>query len=212
MRRARTAAAANLVSCETCHLLCRVPSPAKKGTAPYCPRCGAPLHHRKEHSLARSWSLLIAAAVLYLPANMLPITRASALGSVQDDTIISGVLFFLKTGSWEIALVIFVASILVPVLKIILLAFLLISVHFRWRWRPRDRARLYRIVEFVGRWSMIDIFVITITVALVKLGGLADVQAMPGGIFFGAVVVLTMIAAETFDPRLMWDAMEETHD
>jgi len=212
MTGARTAATAGLIGCKTCHLLCRVTVPVQGRRAPYCPRCGALLRRRKENSLARTWALIIAAGLLYLPANLIPITRSTSLGSVQEDTIMSGVIYFVKTGSWFVALVIFVASILVPLLKLIILTFLLISVQRGWKWRPRDRALLYRITEGIGRWSMIDIFVITITVALVKLGALADIQAMPGGIFFGAVVVLTMLAAEAFDPRLIWDAMEENHD
>jgi paraquat-inducible protein A len=112
---------------------------------------------------------------------------------------------------WPIALVIFIASVFVPILKLIILLFLLISVHMKSLWNPKDRTRLYRAIEAIGRWSMVDIYVVTLMVALVKLGALADIEAAPGAIFFAAVVVVTMFAAMSFDPRLIWDKMEENH-
>lgn len=135
-------------------------------------------------------------------------TKVISLGKAQSDTIISGVIYFLHTGMWPIALVIFIASIFVPLVKLFILTFLLISVQRKSNWRPQDRTRLYRITEIVGRWSMTDIFVVTILVALVKLGSLATIEAGPGAIFFAAVVVTTIFAAMSFDPRLIWDAME----
>jgi paraquat-inducible protein A len=131
-----------------------------------------------------------------------------SLGHVQSDTIISGVIYFMLTGSWPIALVIFIASVFVPLVKLFLLTYLLISVQRKWKWRPKDRTQLYRITEVVGRWSMVDIFVVTIMVALVKLGALASIDAGPAAVYFGAVVVTTMFAAMSFDPRLIWDVME----
>jgi paraquat-inducible protein A len=130
------------------------------------------------------------------------------MGAVQADTIMSGVIYFIKTGMWPIALVIFIASVFVPVLKLMILGFLLISVQMKSRWRPRDRTRLYRMIEAIGRWSMVDIFVVTLMVALVKLGTLADIEAAPGAIYFAMVVVVTMFAAMSFDPRLIWDGLE----
>jgi paraquat-inducible protein A len=124
----------------------------------------------------------------------------------------SGVIFLLQHGMWPLALVVFVASVLVPLTKLVILAFLLISVQTRSTWRPRDRTRLYRITEAVGRWSMVDIYVVTILVALVRLGNLATIEAEAGAIFFAAVVVLTMFAAMTFDPRHIWDIWEREHD
>jgi len=177
-----------------------------------CPRCGSELHGRKPDSIARSWAFLIAAALLYLPANLLPVMYTGSLGGIQSDTILSGVVFLWLSGSWPLALVVFVASIMVPMLKLASLALLLISVQLRSRWRPRDRTRLYRVTELIGRWSMVDIFAVTMLVSLVNLRPLASVDAGAGAIAFGAVVVLTMLAAETFDPRLIWDAMaEEEH-
>ena len=177
-----------------------------------CPRCGTVLHQRKPRSLSRTWALVIAAFIFYIPANVLPITKVISLGHAQSDTIMSGVIYFILTGMWPIALIIFTASIFVPLAKLIILTFLLISVDRKWQWRPRDRTRLYRITEAIGRWSMTDVYVVTILVALVRLGALANVDAEPGAIFFAAVVVTTMFAAMSFDPRLIWDAMETKHE
>lgn len=169
------------------------------------------MHSRIPNSLGRCWALVIAAAILYLPANLLPITKTTSLGQVQFDTILSGVIYFVRSGSWPIALIIFIASILVPLLKLLILAFLLVTVQLRLRWRPRDRTRLYRLVDLIGRWSMLDIYVVTVVVALVKLGELATIEAQVGAVYFAAVVVLTLLAAESFDPRLIWDPLEDNH-
>jgi len=201
-----TALAASCASCHECGMLCRLPHAGAHGTR--CARCGAPLHTRKPQSLERSTALLLAAAICYLPANLLPIMTVTSLGKVESDTIMSGVLFFLQSGDYPLAIVIFTASIFVPVAKILILSFLLVSVHRGSRWRPVERTRLYRLTEAVGRWSMVDIYVVTILVALVRLGNLATIEAGLGAVFFGAVVVLTMLAAESFDPRLIWDRSE----
>lgn len=201
-----TAAQRGLISCESCQLLCRC-IPVASGTALRCPRCGARVHQRKPHSIGRTWALLLAAYVLYIPANMLPIMNSTSLGYERSDTIISGVEYLMVSGMWPIALVVFFASILVPLLKLVVLTYLLISVQRRSRWRPKDRARLYRLTEGIGRWSMVDIYVVTILVALVQLGSVAKVEAATGALFFAAVVVLTMFAAMTFDPRLIWDGL-----
>lgn len=201
-----TAMAADCARCHDCGLLCRLPSHATHSGR--CPRCGAEVHERKPRSLERTWAWLIGAALCYLPANLLPIMKVTSLGRAQADTIMSGVVYLLLHGMWPLALVVFVASVFVPLLKIAILLGLLISVHRSSRWRPVDRTRLYRITEAIGRWSMVDIFVVTILVALVHLGNLATVEAQTGAVFFGAVVVLTMLAAESFDPRLIWDRIE----
>ncbi|NJD05449.1 MAG: paraquat-inducible protein A [Methylococcaceae bacterium] len=181
---------------------------APEGDRGLCPRCGSELHRRKPDSIARSWALLIAAALLYIPANLLPVMVTTSLGGTQADTILSGVVYLWVSGSWPLALVVFFASVMVPMLKLVSLVLLLISVQRRWQWRALDRTRLYRITELVGRWSMVDIFVVTMLVALVQLRPLASVDAGPGAVAFGAVVVLTMLAAEAFDPRLIWDALQ----
>jgi paraquat-inducible protein A len=198
-----------VLSCPVCELVIPASSvPRHRGKA-YCPRCNDPLHRRKPDSIQRTWALLIAAVVCYVPANTLPIMRVTSLGQTQSDTILSGVLFLLNHGMWPLALVVFVASVLVPLLKLLILVFLVISVQWRSVWRLRDRTRLYRITEVIGRWSMVDIYVVTILVALVRLGNLATIEAASGAVFFAAVVILTMFAAMSFDPRLMWDALEQ---
>ena len=201
-----TARQLGLISCHDCQLLVPV---ADARQHPHCPRCGAHLHQRKPNSLARTWALVCAAIIFIIPANVLPITITTTLGAKQADTIISGVIYFMQSGSWEIALVIFVASVFVPFAKLLILIFLLLSVRFRWRWRVKDRTSLYRLTELVGRWSMVDIYVVTILVALVKLGAVADIEAGPATVYFASVVVITMFAAECFDPRLLWDIFEE---
>ena len=198
-----TAAARHLAACHTCGLVSRLPR------QPYplaCPRCGAVLHARIPRSLQRTWALLIAAMLLYIPANLLPMMHVTSLGHRRSDTIISGAEYLLVHGMWPLALIVFVASILVPFVKIAILVYLAVSVGRRSAARPMDRTRWYRFTEFVGRWSMVDVFVVTVLVALVHLGNLAQVEAGPAALFFGAVVVLTMLAAHTFDPRLIWDS------
>ena len=172
-----------------------------------CPRCTAVLRARKPESLQLTWALVLAAVILYLPANLLPIMTVTSLGRTRSDTILSGVAFLLTHGLWPLAVIVFIASVFVPLLKLLILIFLLLSVEQRSPWRPRERGRLYRIIETIGRWSMVDVFVVTILVALVRLGALASVQAEAGAVFFCAVVVLTMLAAMAFDPRLIWDRL-----
>jgi len=199
-----TAAGNGLLACHSCRLLSRRRPPPKRGRL-LCPRCGAGLHQRLPNSIQRSWALLIGAMVLYIPANMLPMMTVQSLGKGEPNTILSGILELIAAEMWPIALVIFIASILVPILKICVLCYLLISVQRHSRHRLRDRTRLYRITEAIGRWSMVDIYVVAILVALVKLGNIADIEAGPAGIPFAGVVVLTMLAAMSFDSRLIWD-------
>jgi paraquat-inducible protein A len=149
--------------------------------------------------------------ILYVPANLLPMMKTSSLFGSQSDTIMSGVVYFWTSGSWYLALIIFFASVMVPLLKMLALMLLLVSVQRRTPWQREQRARLYRLVEFVGRWSMLDIYVVAVIVALVQLKALATIQPGEGAIAFGAVVVLTMFAALTFDPRLIWDTREKGH-
>ena len=156
-------------------------------------------------SLQRTWALLVAATLCCFPAHLYPIMVTTSLGHTQPSTIISGVLQFLQHGDWPIALIIFTASVLVPFGKIMALSWLCLAAR---RDAPLDmtaQMRLYRITEWVGRWSMIDVFVVAIVVALVRLGNLLSIDPGPGGLAFAAVVVLTMLAAFSFDPRLIWD-------
>ena len=196
------------LSCHTCRLTSRAPDAGYSATLK-CPRCGATLHRRKPDSIGRTWALVVAAFIFYIPANLFPITRITSFGHVQSDTIMSGVIYFFATGMWPIALVIFVASVAVPLIKLIILTFLLLSVQLKSDWRPLDRTKLYRMTEVVGRWSMVDIYVVTILVALVKMGNIAEVEAGPGAFYFAAVVVITIFAAMSFDPRLIWDKIED---
>ena len=170
------------------------------------------MHQRKENSIKRTWALLIAALIFYIPANVLPITVITSMGNKQADTIMSGVIYFIHSGMWLIALVIFTASVFVPLAKLIILTYLLITVQRQSQWRQKDRTALYRLTEAIGRWSMVDIYVVTILVALVKMGAMATIEAGPAAVYFAAVVVITMFAAESFDPRLIWDVKEKEYD
>jgi paraquat-inducible protein A len=203
-----TAAQAALINCHTCHQLSRVSLVSQHGEA-VCPRCKTHVHLRKPNSISRTWALLLAAYILYIPANVLPVMTVISFGKGQPDTILSGVKELIHAGMWPIALLVFFASITVPVLKMLVLTYLLISVQIHSQWRPKERTLLYRITEVVGRWSMIDIFMISILIALVKLEAVATIEPGPGAISFAAVVILTMFAAMSFDPRLIWDRVKE---
>jgi paraquat-inducible protein A len=191
------------VGCETCTL---VVVPQEHGGA--CPRCGSALHARKPDSIAWTWALVIAAAVAYLPANLYPVLTVMQLGAGQPSTILGGVRELIKSGMYPLAALVFFASIAVPMLKMVGLTAMLVSVqtgHTRWL---RDRTRLYYIIHWIGRWSMIDIFMEALLGALVQFGGVVTIEPGIGAVAFCAVVILTIFAAETFDPRIMWDAAE----
>ena len=170
-----------------------------------CTRCGFRLHDRKPASIQRTWAFALAALVLYIPANTYPVLTVIRLGAGQPSTILGGVRELIEIGMWPLAALVFFASVAVPVLKLVGLAILLISTHMGTGWALHDRTVLYRIVDAIGRWSMIDIFMESILVALVSSAQLASVYPGPGAIAFAAVVILTMLAARSFDPRLMWD-------
>lgn len=203
MSEVRSARELGLVRCEACGAVHRLAPGAGDGVV--CSRCHTHVHSRKPDSLARTWAFLIAAAILYLPANLIPIMKTSTIMEQRADTIMSGVLALWRAGSPEIAIIVFVASIVVPIVKIAVLALLLITVQRGTTWRQRGRSGLYRAIEFVGYWSMLDVFVVALLVALVHFRNLADVQPGGGAIAFAAVVVLTMVASKSFDPRLIWD-------
>jgi len=201
-----TARQAALVGCHACGQL----SPLNGCDS--CPRCGAELHSRKPESIHRTWALLITAVVLYIPANVLPVMRVVSLGRDQSDTIMGGIITFMESGSWPLALLIFFASIVVPILKITILGSLLISLHRHSHWRPETRTRLYRLTVAIGRWSMLDIFVVTLMVAIVSMGTLATIEPGPAAMAFALVVIATMLASHSFDPRLIWDEMAREED
>ncbi|BDW89125.1 paraquat-inducible protein A [Thalassospira tepidiphila] len=170
-----------------------------------CPRCGAMVHHRKPRSLSRSWALLLAAVILYVPANVFPIMTVTYLGRAEADTILSGVSALVRAGEWPIAIVVFTASILVPIIKILLLGWVYIATALGLSGPLKERTLIYRITELIGRWSMVDVFMVSILAALVKLGNIATVQPGFGAVAFCGVVILTMLSAMAFDPRLIWD-------
>ncbi|MDR3435534.1 paraquat-inducible protein A [Telmatospirillum sp.] len=206
---ALSASQAGLLVCPCCGLVCR---PAVRIGAWACPRCGTALASRKTDSLSRTWAFLIAAMLLYIPANLLPVMETASLFGAEEDTILSGVVYFWTSGSQGLATLIFVVSILVPLLKMGTLLVLAVSVHLRSSHSVHQRALLFRIVEAVGRWSMLDIFVVALMVGLVQFRTLAVIHAGPGAAAFGSVVVLTMLAARSFDPRLIWDCIKDDHD
>lgn len=200
-----TAAAEGLASCHVCLKL----SPAELHQ---CPLCGATLHLRMTNSLQKTMALVITAIVLYIPANVLPIMTTTQLGRAEDSTILGGVVLLMEMGSFPIAAVIFIASVMVPTGKLLAISWLCWSVASGQTKSKRQRTRLYRVTEFVGKWSMTDVFVVSILVALIHIGGLLNITAGPAAIAFGGVVVVTMLAAESFDPRLIWDHTETTDD
>ncbi|MEM0954090.1 MAG: paraquat-inducible protein A [Pseudomonadota bacterium] len=189
---------AGLASCHTCSKL----SPVAMG---HCPRCGTALHLRTEHSLQRTLALLITAAILYVPANVYPIMYTDQLAKTEASTILGGVVLLIKLGSAPIAAVIFIASVMVPLGKLLAMFFLVYSVQRGSGLNRRQRSRLYQVTELIGKWSMVDVFVVAVLVALVHLGGVLVIRPGIAALCFAAVVIITMLAAESFDSRLIWD-------
>ena len=198
-----TAAALGLEACTHCAAVWR---DAKDGEP--CGVCGTRLHTRKPDSLNRTWALLIAACILYIPANLLPVMVTKSFFGTQQDTILSGVIFFWVSGAYGLAAIVFIASFLVPLFKLSVLMILLISVQRRSVWRQPERVKLYRMIEIIGRWSMLDVFVVSLLTGLVQIQGFAQVTAGVGIGAFGGVVVLTMMASLSFDPKLIWDTAD----
>ncbi|NOR79756.1 MAG: paraquat-inducible membrane protein A [Methyloprofundus sp.] len=174
-----------------------------------CPRCHSEVYSRTPHSLAQSWALLISSFILYIPANVLPIMTLNKAGVIRTDTIMSGIINLLHIGMEPIALIVFIASILVPLLKMFGLALILLAVQFNWQRNACLRTKMYRMIEYVGRWSMLDIFVISILLGIVKFNKVASVDIEPAALLFESVVLLTMFAALRFDSRLIWDDINE---
>jgi paraquat-inducible protein A len=196
------AARAGFASCDLCGLLNRRQTDAR--ARPACARCGTRLRARKPDSIARTWALLIAAYVLYVPANVLPVLETQSLGDYTADTILGGALRLWSQGAWPLSLVIIVASFAVPLAKMFVLTWLLVSAAGEPGGVLR-RTRLYRVVDFIGRWSMVDLYVGGLLVALVQFRPFADVAIGPAAPAFATVVVLTMLASRSFDPRLLSD-------
>jgi paraquat-inducible protein A len=197
-----------LANCHNCNLLCHLPN----SHSAQCPRCSSTLHLRKPQSQTRSTALLLAAIIMFFPANLLPVMEINSLGKTEGDTIMSGVIHLAMYGDWSLALILFIASICVPLLKLLILSVLLISVQIKSQWRPKERTQLYRLTEIIGHWSMVDIFVATLMAALIQIQGLMTIEVGAGAVAFGSVVVLTMLATKAFDPRLIWDNMEKINE
>jgi paraquat-inducible protein A len=193
-----------LQSCETCGLLSR---PATTESEGRCPRCAEELSFRKHDSIQRTWAYVLAAAICYIPANILPVLTTTTAAGPESDTILQGVVLLWSPTGWPLSIIVLVASIMIPSAKILALIYLLVSVHRGSTSNNHQRVRMYRMVEFIGRWSMVDVFVDTFTAALIQLQPLMSVEPGPGLFFFAAVVVFTMLAVESFDPRLIWDSM-----
>lgn len=204
-----TALSAGLWVCPYCGEPCR--PPPETDDALRCPRCGGTVRPRKADSLSRTVACLIAAAILYIPANLLPVMVTTGLTGTSRDTIISGVIYFWTSGSPDLAVLIFTVSIAVPLIKLGSLAYLALRARRPGRDDLHRLGRLHRAVELAGRWSMLDVYVIALMVGMVRFRSLATIEAGPGAAAFGAVVVLSMLAASGFDPRLLWDAHEHPH-
>jgi len=204
----RTATQLGLFSCPSCgrvsQLVGYTTTPTPAGAALRCPRCAAPLSHRVPGSLQRTWAYLLAAMILYVPANLLPIMSTTSVFGDTQHTILGGIEELRSSGDWALALIVFVASIAVPLLKITALLLLAITTQRGSRWRSLERAQLYRMVDAVGHWSMLDVFVVVLLVGTIRFGAFGGVQPEAGLLAFGAVVVLTMLAAGSFDSRLIW--------
>ncbi|GAB4063261.1 paraquat-inducible protein A [Uliginosibacterium sediminicola] len=196
------AAELGLIACHCCDLVCEY-HPGCEGRP--CPRCGSRLQRRRPDAQARAWALLIAGVLLYIPANLLPIVSSSLLGKDDNSTILSSILDFWNGGSWGIALLVFGASVVVPCVKFLALAFLLLSSRRGSTWAGVQRTHLYRLLELFGYWSMLDVMVVAMLAAAVNFPALGEIEPAPGVLFFGAMVIVTMLSTMSFDPRSIWD-------
>jgi len=204
----RTGKSVGLELCNRCRNISRMGIELHEAI---CPVCHGRIAFRKPASISRSLAFLISAAILYIPANLLPVMTMTTAFGTESDTIIRGVVVLANSGSWPLAALVFFASIVVPLLKIISLAILIASVRLNLKLSPLGRTKIYRLVEFIGRWSMLDIYVVTLLVGLVQIQSLATITPEGGVMAFGAVVVLSMLSASSFDPRLIWDSVEGNH-
>ena len=198
---ALTARAAGLAGCRECGRVAAIGTPT-------CPRCGAALHSREPRSLQRVLAWLLVGFMCYIPANTLPMLRTRTLGREADSTIVGGVIDLVHHGAWDIAFVVFFASVVIPISKFVVILYLVASIRFRTSLSIHARIHLYEAVEFIGRWSMIDVFVVAILTALVQLGFLASINPGTAAVFFALSVAFTMLSARALDPRLIWDSTE----
>jgi len=201
----KTAMAAGIMNCHDCGLLMQLEKISSTDSY-ICPRCNADVHFRKPQSVSTTWALLISAAIFFIPANLLPIMRVDFLGSIEYSTIMDGILYFFHEKEYGIGLIILVASVLVPLFKMVGLTIILLSIKFKWHSGLRHKTAMFRFIVFIGRWSMLDIFVIALMATLVNFGNFTTTLAAPAASYFAGVVVCTMLAAQTFDSRILWDA------
>ncbi len=194
-----------LAACETCELVVRTTGSVIGG----CPRCGEPVHTRKHNARIRSWAFLSAAAILYIPANTLVMMETEQFPSHREDTILSGIAYLWNEGAWGLGALVFTASIVIPLVKLLALGMLLVTTRQHSTWRPHGRTALYRVLEVAGHWSMLDVFVVALLAAVVQLGRFAKVEPGPAVLPFAGVVILTMLASSSFDPRAIWDRGDE---
>ncbi len=200
----KTAMKAGFMMCHDCGLLMDTKDISTDTLI--CSRCHADVHFRKTQSIAATWALLITATILFIPANLLPIMQVEFFGFTEYSTIMDGIIYFFHEKEYGIGLIIFVASVLVPLFKIIGLTIILLTIKFKWHHGLRHKTAMFRFIVFVGRWSMLDIFVIALMATLVNFGHFTNTVAAPAASYFAAVVVCTMFAAHTFDSRILWDA------
>lgn len=201
---------AGLVLCRTCN---KIFDDVRKnsGHTHRCPRCDSPVQPRIPSSISNTWAFVLTGFFLLIPANICPITQVVRFGVGNPDTIMSGVMSLIRNGMLPIAAIIFIASIVVPIFKLTGLAFLLLCIHFKWRFSPFHCTLIYRFISLIGKWSMLDLFMISILAALVDMGAVSSVAPGPGATAFAAVVVVTLFASLSFDPRLIWDLKESVH-
>ncbi len=202
--RPMTAKGAGLVPCPACHKLNR----ADANGQGRCGRCGAHIAGRKPASVQRTWAWTVAAMIAFIPANALPIMTVVRFGHGHPDTILSGIRTLMQMGMAPVAMIVFMASVVIPLGKIVGLVILLVSVQRHSAIRPRHKGMLYHMLHLLGPWSMLDIFVVALMVAVVRLGFITSVEAGPGAAAFATLVILTLMATESFDPRLIWDQAE----
>ncbi|CAB3817649.1 MAG: paraquat-inducible protein [Achromobacter mucicolens] len=198
-----------LTGCHVCGQVQALPRDADPEAHHHCVRCDAVVHYRKPDHLARTWALLLAAVVFYIPANVLPVMNVNSLLGDSAHTILGGVVELWQMGSWDIALIVFIASVAVPLTKLMALILLLLTEQWRSTTNLGARTRLYQMVEFIGQWSMLDVFVVILLAALADFKGLMEISAGAGAAAFGVVVILTMLAAMSFDLRRSWDLEDQ---
>ncbi len=200
----RSEAERQLLGCESCGLVSAAAPVDDHGVVLTCPRCGHALHFTKPYAIQRTWACVVAAAVLYIPANALPVMETTSALQHDEHTLLGGIHELWLGGSWGLAVIVFIASIAVPVLKIAVLGLLAWTVRHKPDWRRLERAKLYRLIETVGHWSMLDVYVVVLLAATVRFGALASVDVGVGLLSFAAVVVLTMVGTWSFDPKMIW--------